>query len=144
MNPNDESSRSEDFDARLARAAMQSLSIEAPPDLKAELKRLARARRQEPSIWDGLRAALSGGAWAYGAGAAFASAAVALALWNAVPQAESVAGAQVALDAPSATTVAAAPAVAVASVAPVRSLSADAADLAALWTDDDGEDHDEG
>ena len=141
MNPNDESSRSEDLDARWARAAMQSLSVEAPPDLKAELKRLARVRRQEPSIWDGLRAALSGGAWAYGAGAAFAAATVALALWNAVPGAGSPGASGQAVLAAAAPETPAAPAAAPFTRA---AASADAADLAALWTDDDGEDHDEG
>ena len=142
MNEDDDSRRAEDADARWSRAAMESLDVEAPADLKARLKSMARARPPEPSIWDGLREALSGGAWAYGAGAAFAAATVALALWNAIPAAGPLSGDSLAL-APVAPVTLPVDA-AVAAVAPVTPVASVAADLAGLWTDDDGEDHDEG
>lgn len=132
MNEKDDGLKSEDRDARLSRAAMQSLSVAAPADLKEELKRRARARKPAPSIFDGLREALAGRAWAYGAGAAVAAASVAAFIWSALP-----AG----LPAPEGMAVAVesgpAPTTASEEVVPVEN-------LADLWTDDDGEDHDEG
>lgn len=109
----------EDDDARLAKAAMKSIRVSAPESLKADLKRLARNRKPAPSMWAGLREALSGGAWAYGAGAAFASAAVGAFILHAVPSREP----------------AAKPATVIEAVAPQT--------LSDLWSDDDGEDHDE-
>ncbi len=110
MNENDE---------RLSKAAMKSLIVPAPGSLKADLKRMARNRRAAPSLWDGLREALSAGAWAYGAGAAFAAAAVAVVIVRAIPE-RGAAPKTVAVVAPS--------------PAP--------AELADLWSDDDGGDHD--
>lgn len=110
-------------EARLAKAAMKSLFVPAPESLKADLKRMARNRKPAPSIWDGLREALSGGAWAYGAGAAFAAAAVGVFILRAVPQREPVAG------------------LAQKSAPRVEAVAPEA--LAALWSDDDGEDNDE-
>ncbi|MBI5246804.1 MAG: hypothetical protein HY923_06450 [Elusimicrobia bacterium] len=108
MNENDE---------RLAKAAMKSLIVPAPESLKADLKRMARAKKTEPSLWDALREALSGDAWAYGAGAAFAAAAVAVVIVRAVPE----------------------------RTKPVETVAVAAttqAELADLWADDDGGDHD--
>jgi hypothetical protein len=113
----------EEDEARLAKAAMRSLLVPAPESLKADLKRLARNRKPAPSIWDGLREAVSGGAWAYGAGAAFAAAAVGVFILRAVPDREP------------ASEVAAKPAPRLEAVAPEA--------LAGLWSDDDGEDNDE-
>ena len=75
----------ESDDARLAKAAMKSLLVPAPESLKAELKRRARNWKPVPSIWDGLREALSRGAWAYGAGAAFAAALIGVFILRSVP-----------------------------------------------------------
>ena len=108
----------ENDDSRLAKAAMNSLRVPAPGSLTADLKRLARNRKPNPSLWDGLRDALSNGAWAYGAGAAFTAAAVGIVLLRAVPRRE------------------AAPSPAAAERAAPQSLQD-------LWTDDDGEDNDE-
>lgn len=114
----------ESDDARLARAAMKSLRVPAPESLKADLKRLARGRKPAPSIWDGLRDALSGGAWAYGAaGAAFAAAAIGIFILRAVPERR---------DAPA---LAESPAPRLETPAPQA--------LQDLWADDDGGDHDE-
>ena len=113
----------EDENARLARAAMKSLLVPAPQSLKDELRRMARDRRPAPSMWDGLREALSGGAWAYGAGAAFAAAAVGVLIVRAVPERE------------------AAPALTQRPVQRVESVAPQA--LAELWSDDDGGDDDE-
>jgi len=113
----------EDDEARLAKAAMKSLLVPAPESLKADLKRLARNRKPAPSIWDSLREALSGGAWAYGAGAAFAAAAIGMFILRAVPPREA---------SPS---VAERPAPRLEVVAPQA--------LADLWADDSGEDNDE-
>ena len=113
----------EDDGARLAKAAMKSLLVPAPQGLKDGLKRMARSRKPAPSIWDGLREALSGGAWAYGAGAAFAAGAVGVLILRAVPGREAVPG------------VAERPAQRIESVAPQA--------LADLWSDDDGEDNDD-
>lgn len=110
-------------DARLAKAAMKALRVDAPASLTADLKRLARSRASAPSIWAGLREALSGGAWAYGAGAAFAAAAVGAVLLRAVPER------------------AASPDVAV-KPAP-RAEAAPPQALADLWSDDDGGDDDD-
>ena len=107
MNENDE---------RLAKAAMKSLIVTAPESLKADLKRMARNRKMLPSVWDGLRETLSGGAWAYGVGAAFAAAAVAVVIVKAIPQRAAPAANIVVIASP--------------------------AELADLWSDDDGEDHD--
>lgn len=75
--------------ARLLRAMKSALAASAPPmpaDLKAALKREARARAAAPSRLARLRAALTGGSWTYGIGAAaFAAAALALALRYAPP-----------------------------------------------------------
>ncbi len=134
MNEKDDGLTSDDLDARLARAAMQSLAVSAPEDLKEELKRRARARKPAPSIFDGLREALSGRAWVYGAGAALATASFAAFIWSGVPEAVSIPGGM-----PVAVEISPAPAVAAppSEVAPAES-------LADLWSDDDGEDHDEG
>lgn len=113
----------EDDEARLSKAAMKSLHVPAPESLTADLKRLARNRKPAPTIWDGLREAMSGGAWAYGAGAAFAAAAVGAFVLRAVPER------------------AGAPAVA---ERPVRAIEGAAPQaLADLWSDDDGGDDDE-
>ncbi|MBI3288475.1 MAG: hypothetical protein HYZ74_03035 [Elusimicrobia bacterium] len=112
-------------DARLARAAMKILAAQAPADLKAELKRLARSQAAAPPIWEGLREALSGGAWAYGAGAAFATASVAAFLWTELP------GRQ--------------PAPTFSPPAPVEvAAKATPQMLREMWSDDEGEDNDEG
>lgn len=108
----------EEKDERLAKAAMKSMHIFAPASLKADLKRLARNRAVKPSMWGALREALAGGAWAYGAGAAFAAAAVAVVLLKAVPPRP-------------------APGEALVQTGPLPS-----SELAALWSDDDGGDHD--
>jgi hypothetical protein len=108
----------EDDDARLAKAAMKSLRVPAPESLTADLKRLARKRKPAPSIWNGLRDALSGGAWAYGAGAAFAAAAIGVLILRAVPGRVTIK-----------------PAPRVEAAAPQA--------LSDLWSDDDGEDNDE-
>lgn len=113
----------EDDDARLAKAAMKSLLVPAPQSLKDDLKRMARNRKPAPSIWDGLREALSGGAWAYGAGAAFAAASIGVLILRAVPEPE-------------------APAVGAARPAQRLETAAPQA-LAELWVDDEGEDNDE-
>jgi hypothetical protein len=113
----------EEDEARLAKAAMKSLLVPAPQSLKDDLKRMARNRKPAPSIWDALREAMSGGAWAYGAGAAFAAAAIGVFILRAVPQREA---------APS---VAERPAPRLEAVAPQA--------LADLWADDSGEDNDE-
>jgi hypothetical protein len=113
----------EEDEARLAKAAMKSLLVAAPQSLKDDLKRLARNRKPAPSIWDALREALSGGAWAYGAGAAFAAAAIGVFILRAVPQREP------------ASAIAQKPAPRLEAVAPQA--------LADLWSDDDGEDNDE-
>jgi anti-sigma factor RsiW len=71
---------------RLLRAMKSSLSAAAPgmpADLKAALKREARARRSWREDW---RAALGGASWAgFGLGAAFATAGAVLALRLAAP-----------------------------------------------------------
>ena len=113
----------EEDEARLAKAAMKSLLVPAPQSLKDDLKRMARNRKPQPSVWDALREALSGGAWAYGAGAAFSAAAIGVFILRAVPQRET---------APS---VAERPAQRLEAVAPQA--------LADLWSDDDGGDNDE-
>lgn len=113
----------EDDDARLAKAAMKSLHASAPRSLKDELKRLARNRKPEPSIWDGLREALSGGAWAYGAGAAFAAAGIGVLILRSLPGPEAPAG--------------------VAERPSPRLEAAPPQHLAELWSDDDGEDNDD-
>lgn len=113
----------EDDDARLAKAAMKSLHVPAPDSLTADLKRLARKRKPAPSIWDGLREAMRGGSWAYGAGAAFAAAAVGIVILRAVPEREAAPGA---VERPAQRTETAAPQA-----------------LAELWADDAGEDNDD-
>lgn len=113
----------EDDEARLAKAAMKSLHVPAPESLTADLKRLARNRKPAPTIWDGLREAMSGGAWAYGAGAAFAAAAVGAFILRAVPEREVSPGV---------------------AERPVRTIEGAAPQaLADLWSDDDGGDDDE-
>ena len=113
----------EDDDARLAKAAMKSLHVPAPESLTADLKRLARKRKPAPTIWDGLREAMSGGAWAYGAGAAFAAAGVGVFILSAVPGREAATGAVER------------PAQRLENAAPQA--------LAELWADDAGEDNDD-
>lgn len=113
----------EDDDARMAKAAMKSLHVPAPESLRAELKRLARKRKPAPTIWDGLREAMSGGAWAYGAGAAFAAAGVGAIILRAVPER------------PAAPGVAERPALMIEAAPPQA--------LADMWSDDDGGDDDE-
>ncbi|MBI4060925.1 MAG: hypothetical protein HY403_05785 [Elusimicrobia bacterium] len=76
----------ESHDARLAKAAMRSLRVSAPESLRADLRRLARARRSAPSFWDDARGFLLGGAWEYGAGAAFAAAGIGIFMLRAVPE----------------------------------------------------------
>ncbi|UPT72709.1 MAG: hypothetical protein M0D55_12245 [Elusimicrobiota bacterium] len=107
-----------DENEKLAKEAMKSLFTPAPADLKASLKRMARAKSAKPSLWDGLLESLSGGAWAYGAGAAFAAAAVAVVLVKAVPERRETP----------------------VTVAPAQAPAPQA--LAELWSDDDGGDHD--
>lgn len=114
----------EDYEARLAKAAMKSLLVPAPESLKADLKRLARNRKPAPTMWGGLREALTGGAWAYGTGAAFAAAAIGVFILRAVPEHE-----------PAAVGVALKPVPRLVAVAPQS--------LKDLWADDDGEDNDE-
>lgn len=113
----------EDDDARLAKTAMRSMHVPAPDSLRAELKRLARKRKPVQSIWHGLREAMSGGAWAYGAGAAFAAAGVGVVILRAMPER------------PAAPDVAERPALMIEAVPPQA--------LADLWSDDDGGDDDE-
>ena len=105
-------------DARLAKAAMNSLRVPAPAGLTADLKRLARQRKAPLSLWDGLRDALSGRAWAYGAGAAFAAAGIGAFIFRALPRPETRVAPR-ALEAPAPRT------------------------LSDMWADDDGEDNDE-
>ena len=110
-------------DARLAKAAMKSLRVPAPESLTADLKRLARNRKPARSIWSGLRDALEGGAWAYGAGAAFAAAAIGVFILRAIP--ERVPAKELA-------------------VSPAQRLETAAPQaLRDLWSDDEGEDNDE-
>jgi len=113
----------EDDEARLSKAAMKSLMVPAPESLKADLKRMARNRKPKPSIWDGLREALTERAWAYGAGAAFAAAGIGALIIRAVPEREAAQG------------VPARPVQRLESVAPQA--------LADMWSDDAGEDNDE-
>ncbi|MDO8756939.1 MAG: hypothetical protein Q7J64_02910 [Elusimicrobiota bacterium] len=113
----------EDDDARLAKSAMKSLKVAAPESLKADLKRLARNRKPAPSIWAGLLESLSGGKWAYGAGAAFAAAGISVLILRAVPD---LATTSLAPDRPAA-----------------RLETASPQALRDLWSDDSGEDHDE-
>lgn len=105
-------------DERLAKEAMKSLITPAPESLKADLKRLARNRRRPASFWERMMGFAEGESlWVYGAGAAFAAAAVAAVIVKAIPER-------------------AQPAPAVAAAAPAP------AELADLWADDDGADHD--
>jgi len=119
----DEECMPDDLDPRMLKAMRKALIASAPsmpPDLKAELKRMARARAPRPSWWNVLRESLSARPWAYGAGAAFAAAGLMIVLRFAA-------------------TPTAVPA------APVASVVLDAPPpLADLWTDDDGGDEDEG
>jgi len=110
-------------DARLAKAAMKSLRVPAPESLTADLKRLARNRKPARSVWAGLRDALEGGAWAYGAGAAFAAAAVALIIMRSMPERE--------------------PVKEFAERPALRLEAAPQQALRDLWSDDEGEDNDE-
>ena len=119
----------ENDDERLAKAAMKSLLVPAPSSLKDDLKRLARNRRPAPSIWDGLRETLSGGAWAYGAGAAFAAVAVGMFILSAVP--ERFSGDE-----------SSAPGIVAQRTAPRVEIIAPQA-LRDMWTDDEGEDNDD-
>lgn len=110
---------SEKDDERLSRAAMRSVRAPMPMDLKEALKRRARARK--PSAWSALSGLLSGGQWAYGAGAAFAAAGILVAVLRTVPPAAVAPVPGPRVEAPGAPTPAA---------------------LADLWSDDDGGDHD--
>ncbi len=112
----------EDEDARLAKAAMKSLLVPAPESLKADLKRLARNLKPARSIWDGLGETLSGGAWAYGAGAAFAAAGIGIFILRAVPGRSLSSGVV---------------------ERPAARLETAPQVLADLWADDSGEDNDE-
>lgn len=72
------------------RRALRGALSPAPADLKAALRRAARARTAadaRPEWLEALRAAFRDGGWAYGAGAAFAAASVLAALWSALPPA---------------------------------------------------------
>ena len=117
---------------RLLRAMRASLSAAArpmPADLKAALKREARARAPKfaPSRLDGWRAALGGAPWtAYGLGGAFAAAALALGLRASVPKRPPQ------FSSPER------------AAAPVWNDAAAARGLNDLWTDDDGGTGDEG
>lgn len=114
----------EDDEARLAKAAMKSLIVPAPESLKAELKRRARSRKPAPSLWERLRGFAGGESmWAYGAGAAFAAAAIGVFILRAVPQREE------------------APSIAERRVPQIEAAAPQS--LADLWSDDDGEDNDE-
>lgn len=117
----------ENQDERLVKAAMKSLLVTAPDSLKADLKRLSRNLKPAPSIWDGLREAVAGGSWAYGAGAAFAAAAVGIVILRAVPE-------------PTGDGEAAPTGVA---EAPARRAADVPEALRDLWLDDDGGDHDD-
>jgi hypothetical protein len=75
-------------EARLAKAAMKSLNVRAPASLKADLKRLAHSRKPASGLWDAVREAFSGAAWTYGAGAAFAAAAIGIFVLRAPPARE--------------------------------------------------------
>ncbi len=115
---------------RLARAARELLRASAPAmpaDLKAALKREARRRAAgegAPRWVASLRAALTAAPWAFGAGAAFAAAALVVAVrFAAAPRPE--AGGVARREVP-------------------RAKSAARAKLTAdLWSDDDGSDHDD-
>ncbi len=113
----------EDADARLAKAAMQSLLVSAPESLKADLKRRARNRKTAPGIWDALLNGFSGGTWAYGAGAVFAAAAIGIFMLRVVPERQRARG------------------VALQSAAHPEIISPQS--LRDMWSDDDGADHDE-
>ncbi|MEK7233836.1 MAG: hypothetical protein AAB268_08470 [Elusimicrobiota bacterium] len=112
----------EDGEARLAKAAMKSLLVSAPESLKADLKRRVRNRKPAPSIWEG-RFAFGQSFWAYGAGGAFAAAAIGILILRAVPERRI------------ATEAAKRPARRIEIVVPQT--------LQDLWADDDGEDNDE-
>jgi hypothetical protein len=115
---------------RAARAALRATAPRMPADLKAALKREARARVRAPApSWrEAARAVLSGSPWGYGLGAAFAAAALILAVRSALG--------------PAAT----APAVPVAAAkaeaprVPAAELAKASADL---WSDDDGSDRED-
>jgi anti-sigma factor RsiW len=114
---------------RLARAARELLRASAPAmpaDLKESLKREARRRAataRGPRWVDLLRSSLTASPWVYGVGAAFAAAALVVAVrFAAAPREEAIGVAR--RDAPAAKAVRA-------------KVSAD------LWSDDDGSDHDE-
>lgn len=113
----------ESDDALLARAAMKSLRVPAPEGLRADLKRLARDRKRVPSMWEGLREALSGGAFPAVTGAAFAAAAIGIILVRAAPERSF------------SPDVAQRPAQRLETATPQA--------LRDLWSDDDGEDDDE-
>jgi anti-sigma factor RsiW len=111
------------------KSALAGSAPKMPADLKAALKRDARAadarRRRSPSWLDSLRASFSA-PWAYGAGAAaFAAAAVTLALHHPAqtvrtPQVSPAPGSSAAFSDPAA-----------------------AQGLQSLWSDDNGRDNDE-
>ena len=112
----------DDLDPRLLRAMKAAMAASArpmPADLKAELKRQARARAPRQSWFAVLRESLTAQPWAYGAGAAFAAAGLVIILRLA--------------SAPGPV-----PVPPVAQVAPEAPPP-----LADLWTDDDGGDSDE-
>ncbi len=116
----------EEDEARLAKAAMKSLLVPAPQSLKDDLKRMARNRKPAPSLWERFAVGLGAvreSAWAYGAGAAFAAAAIGVFILRAVPERE------------------APPSVAERPVPRIEVAAPQA--LADLWADDSGEDNDE-
>ena len=129
----------ENENTRLAKAAMRSLRVVAPESLTADLKRLARTRKSAASIWDGLREALAGGAWAYGAGAAFAAAAIGIFILRAVPEREPATGGPFPTASGRGTS---SPYGSVVAQRPARIAAAPQA-LQDLWSDDDGGDNDE-
>lgn len=111
---------------RLLRAMRASLKAGAramPADLKAALKREARARtaKARPSWREAWRSMFAGSGLGCGLGAAFAAALLAFAVRLALPR-RPPAGA----------------------AAPVWTDAAASAGLKSLWTDDDGRDRDEG
>ncbi|MEK7382662.1 MAG: hypothetical protein AAB262_05175 [Elusimicrobiota bacterium] len=112
---------------RAMRAMLVASARPMPADLKAALKRLARARAPRSSWLDMLRQSLAERPWACGAGAAFAAAGLMIILRLAATQDSVLAP--------------------IARVEPrhIESVaSAGAEPLAELWTDDDGGDQDEG
>jgi anti-sigma factor RsiW len=112
---------------RLLRAMRVSLSAGAramPADLKAALKREARARaaKRRPSRLAAWRSAFAGSGFGCGLGAAFAAALLAFAARMALPRRPPASGAR---------------------AVPAWNDAAASAGLKSLWTDDDGRDRDD-